>query len=142
MTGAEFVERYRATGQALDAYVAVLPLWVNVWRAWMFFVFTLAIVFVWRKVEARWLGLTMVLSIFAYNVVAMLHGVGRFPSIAFVVFWTPLALYCWSRRGRMQGDGRFDQVYTIWLDIATATLFISLAFDVYNVLYSLVRGVA
>ena len=43
------------------------------------------IVFVIWKREARWLALTMIVSLFAYNLVSMASGVGRFPSIAFVV---------------------------------------------------------
>ncbi len=88
MTWADFLVRYRETEAALNVYVSHLPLWVNVWRGWMFFIFTLAVVFVIPKREARWLALTMMVSIFAYNLVSMLSGVGRFPSIAFVLFWT------------------------------------------------------
>ena len=142
MSIAEFLTRYGETERALQAYVSALPLWVNVWRGWMFFVFTLGIVFVIGRVEARWLAVAMIASLFGFNVVAMFHGVGRFPSIAFVLLWTPLAVYFTRRRGRPQGDRRFDQFYRIWLDTVTATLWISVGFDVYNVLYALIRGVA
>ena len=33
---AEFLERYQATELALQSYVEGLPLWVNIWRGWMF----------------------------------------------------------------------------------------------------------
>ena len=93
-----FRERYRATEAELQTYVSGLPLWVNVWRGWMFAVFGAALVFVpWRS-EARWVALTMVVSLFAYNAVAMASGVGRFPSVAFLAFWTPLALHLARRR--------------------------------------------
>ena len=142
MTAGEFFARYRETEAALQAYVETLPLWVNVWRAWMFFVFSVGIVFVVHRVEARWLAVAMVAGLFGYNVVAMLHGVGRFPSIAFVVCWTPLAIYFTRRRGLRRGDRRFDRLFAVWLATATVTLWISLAFDVYNVLYAVFRGVA
>ncbi|HZR81552.1 MAG TPA: hypothetical protein VFD92_10690 [Candidatus Binatia bacterium] len=141
MTASNFLERYRETSDRIDAYVAGLPLWVNVWRAWMFLVFAAAIVFVLRRREARWVALTMVVSIVAYDLVAMATGVGRFPSIAFVVLWTPLAVFLARRRPHLPVERTSDRVYARWLDAALATLVVSLAFDVYNVAYSVVRGV-
>jgi len=141
LSWSEFAARYQATDAAIQAYVAGLPLWVNVWRGWMFLVFGLSIAFVVWRVEARWVALTMVVSTAAYNLVAMFSGVGRFPSIAFLAFWSPLAVYLYRRRGRCGSAGRFERVYATWLRLALGTLAISLAFDTYNVFYSLVQGV-
>ena len=141
MTWAHFLGRYRETEAALNVYVSHLPLWVNVWRGWMFFIFTLAVVFVIPKREARWLALTMVVSIFAYNLVSMLSGVGRFPSIAFVLLWTPLAVYFARRWSQLPRQRTFDRVYRWWFTAALATLCMSLAFDAYNVAYALVAGI-
>lgn len=141
MSWAEFVERYQAAELEGQAYVADLPLWVNVWRGWMYFVFTAAIVFLIWKREARWLAATMVVSIVAYNLVTMAAGAGRFPSIAFVVLWTPLAAYFGLRRPGLPRESRFDDAYRAWFTAAYATLVVSLAFDVYNVTYSLTAGV-
>lgn len=141
MSWSAFVERYSATEAELQAYVAGLPVWVNVWRGWMFLIFSAAILFVAWKSEARWLVLTMVVSLFAYNVVAMLSGVGRFPSIALIVFWSPLALYLFRRRRQLSSTGRFDRLYSWWVTTSLVTLSISLAFDTYNVGYSLLAGV-
>jgi hypothetical protein len=134
-------QRYLATEAELQAYVTTLPVWVNVWRAWMFAVFGAAVVFVLWKSEARWLALTMVVSIFAYNVVAMLSGVGRFPSVAFLVFWTPLAVHLARRRRALASATRFDRLYSGWIATALATLAVSLTFDAYNVAYSFWAGV-
>jgi hypothetical protein len=136
-----FLERYQQTEAQIDAYVAGLPLWVNVWRGWMFFIFTAGGVFVIWKREARWLALTMIVSLFAYNVVAMYSGVGRFPSLAFVVLWSPLALYFTRRRRQLTAANRFDGVYFWWVSAALATLVVSLAFDTYNVVYSVLMRV-
>jgi len=141
MTVAEFFARYRATNAALQAYVDGLPFWVNVWRGWMFVIFTAAVVFVIWKREARWLLLTMLLSLFAYNLVAMGSGIGRFPSIALVLCWSPLAFYLERRRSRLRTDGWFDTVYSWWLTTALATLCVSIVFDTYNVAYALVAHV-
>jgi hypothetical protein len=141
MSWTEFVERYRATEAELQAYVERLPVWVNVWRGWMFFIFTAAIVFVLWKREARWVAVTMVASVLAYNLVAMVSGVGRFPSIAFVVLWSPLAVYLAGRRPHLSAASRFDRVYLWWVTAALATLVVSLMFDTYNVAYSFVKGV-
>lgn len=138
----EFFARHRETEAALQAYVETLPVWVNVWRAWMFTIFPLGIVFAFHKVEPRWMAVAMIPSLFAYNVVATLHGVGRFPSIAFVVFWGALLIYFLRRRGQQHGSGWFDRAYALWFRAATVTLCISVAFDVYNVLYAVLRGVA
>src|ERR1700687_4222766 len=131
MSWSDFLNRYRDTSAQIDTYVAGLPLWVNVWRGWMFLVFTAAVVFVVWKPEARWLALTMIVSLFAYNVVAVFCGVGRFPSIAFLVFWSPLALYLARRRGHGRSRTRFDRAYAWWMTAALTTLVISLAFDTY-----------
>lgn len=141
MTSIGIVDRYQATAAQLETYVAGLPLWVNVWRGWMFFIFTAAVVFVIWKREARWLSLTMIVSLFAYNVVSMLGGVGRFPSIVFVALWSPLALYFARRRPQLVVASRFDRVYTWWVTTALATLVVSLAFDIYNVVYSVIMQV-
>ena len=141
MGWAGFLERYRATEAQIETYVAGLPVWVNVWRGWMFFIFTAAIVFVIWKREARWFLATMIVSLFAYNVVAMFTAVGRFPSIAFLAFWSPLALYFAGRRRQLTGASRFDRVYAWWVAAALATLVVSLAFDTYNVVYSVVAGI-
>jgi hypothetical protein len=138
---AGFFERYRATEAELQAYVNGLPLWVNVWRGWMFLLFGAAIIFVVRKREARWLAVTMVVSLFVYDLVAMYSGVGRFPSIALLIFWLPLAFYLDHRRRRLVASTRFDRIYRGWLTASMVTLFVSVTFDAYNVAYSLIRGV-
>ena len=140
MGWAQFLERYRATEAALDVYVSHLPVWVNVWRGWMFFIFTFAVVFVAWKPEARWLAATMVVSLFAYNLVTMFSGVGRFPSIAFLAFWSPLAVYFARRRTQVPAERAFDRIYRWWFMAALATLCVSLGFDTYNVAYSLITG--
>jgi hypothetical protein len=138
----EFFARYRQNEVALQAYALTLPLWVNIWRAWMFTIFPLGIVFIFRKVEPRWMAAAMIPSIVAYNVVAMLHGVGRFPSIAFVIAWGALLIYFLRRREQQHGSGWFERAFALWFRAATVTLCISVAFDIYNVFYALIRGVA
>jgi hypothetical protein len=141
MSFAEFAKRYSATEAQMQAYVEGLPVWVNVWRGWMFVVFTAAIVFVLWKREARWLAITMIVSLVAYNLATMRFGVGRFPSVAFLLLWSPLALYLLRRRPYLVSRPIFDRVYGWWLTTALATLVVSLAFDTYNVAYSVLLGV-
>ena len=135
---ADFFARYAATEAELQEYVNGLPLWVNVWRGWMFLLFGAAILFVFRKKEARWLAVTMVVSLFAYNLMAMAYGVGRFPSIALVVFWAPLAAYFARRLSALELQTRFDRLYSWWMSAALVTLVISVAFDTYNVAHHVV----
>ncbi len=86
-------------------------------------------------------ALTMVVSLFCYNVVAMFSGVGRFPSIALVVFWAPLAVYLARRRPKLSSTSRFDRFYRGWVGASLVTLVISVTFDTYNVAYALIAGV-
>ncbi|HJQ97673.1 MAG TPA: hypothetical protein VJ826_05115 [Candidatus Polarisedimenticolaceae bacterium] len=137
----DFLARYRATETALQAYVEQLPLWVDVWRGWMFVLFGAAVIFLVPRREARWLAVTMVVSLVAYNLVAMYTGVGRFPSIALVVFWLPLAIYLLRRRPALATTTRFDRLYRAWITVCVATLAVSVAFDTYNVGYALVNRV-
>ena len=141
MAWTEFLERYRATEAEVQAYVGGLPLWVNVWRGWMFLIFGTALFFVIWRLEARWLIAVMVGSLFAYNVVAMFAGVGRFPSIALVVFWGPLLLYLIRRWRRLVSTTGLERIYSWWLTASLVTLAVSVAFDTYNVAYSFLRGV-
>lgn len=137
----DFLARYQAMAAEMQRYIDGLPLWVNVWRSWMFLLFGASLLFVAWKREARWLAATMVVSLVGYNAVSLLSGVGRFPSIAFVALWTPLLAYCARRFGQLGRAGAFDRIYRYWMGGVVGTLSVSLAFDVYNVLYSLVRGV-
>ena len=103
----------------------------------MFLIIGAALIFVIWKREARWLAFTMIVSLFAYNVISMVSGVGRFPSIALVVFWSPLAVYLARRRSRLALTGRFDRIYSWWVTASLLTLLVSVAFDIYNVGYAL-----
>ena len=51
-------------------------------------------------------------------------------------------MYIARRRPTLPRATGFDRVYAGWLTIALATLLVSLGFDVYNVLYAVVRGTA
>jgi hypothetical protein len=42
----ELLARYQATAAEMQRYVDGLPPWVNVWRGWMFLLFTAALLFV------------------------------------------------------------------------------------------------
>ena len=137
----EFFTRYQATAAEMQRYVDGLPLWVNVWRSWMFLLFTAALVFVVWKREARWLAATMVASLVATTRSRWSRAWAASPSIAFVALWSPLLVYMARRFGRLERARAFDRIYRAWVAVVVGTLSISLAFDVYNVLYSLVRGV-
>ncbi len=71
----------------------------------------------------------------------MYSGVGRFPSIALVVFWLPLAFYIAHRRREFVAISGFDRIYSWWLTACLVTLLVSVMFDTYNVAYSMIRWV-
>ena|SRR5690242_14177896 len=134
MSWHEFIEARRAFQASAQTYVASLPVWVNVWRGWMFALFTSSVLFVPWYVEARWILLTTFASVMALDLLGtFMGGMSRFLSIALVVFWTPLIFYVFGRVRDEAANARRGRVFRIWLRVALATLAVSVMFDIYNV---------
>lgn len=102
---------------------------VQLWINWMGIVFMASILFVWKHKSARMaLGamlLTLPLAFFIYNMSGSIHLIG----IAHMVFWGPLTYYLISHEIRTPAFN-IKSTYNIWLVLLTATIIISLIFDV------------
>lgn len=106
--------------------IAAGPAWVAAWVAFMGAVFMLAIPFAFSRVEARW---TLVAMAFTFpSMIALYSIVGyvRLLGLIHVIFWTPLAIYLWRRRGEW---GSREHLADKWILLLFATILLSLAFD-------------
>lgn len=102
------------------------PSWVYAWVNFMGVVFMLAIPFSFTRVEARWALLAMALAFPSMMALHAAVGMVRLLGIVHIVFWTPLAVYLWRRRGSWRVK---DTLAGKWLALLFATILVSLVFD-------------
>lgn len=102
------------------------PAWIFTWVNFIGIVFMLAIPFSFSRVEARWALLAMLLALPSMMALHAVVGMVRLLGIVHVVFWTPLAVYLWRRRGSWRVK---DTLAGKWLVVLFATILVSLAFD-------------
>ncbi|MEQ8166102.1 MAG: hypothetical protein RIC93_08510 [Alphaproteobacteria bacterium] len=105
------------------------PTWMTIWLFWLAGLNAASILFV-RQVEPRW-----VLAAFLANVVFMswfypLVNDGRLMGLGHILFWTPLLIYLYRRRPRLE-SARLSTKYLYALfitdSLALATDYINLA---------------
>ncbi len=105
-----------------------LPPHVSLWLMWMLVVAVTSLVWSFWKFEARY-----VLAAFAAAFVTALllppligeqNVVYATLSVIHIVFWTPALVLLWRRRAAVNRS-----LYGVWLDLAMATMAISLIFD-------------
>ena len=116
--------------QAFDADLRAGPAWVFYWVNFMVVVFLLAIPCAWRRVEARWAIAAMAATAPAMIWLHSQVGMTRILGIVHVVFWTPLAIYLWSRREHWRAR---ETLAGKWIVLLFATILVSLAFDYVDV---------
>lgn len=77
--------------------IAQQPVWLQIWIYWLILVNTASIVFVGRRVEARWVLAAWIgnLAFMAYLYDTM--GYVRLLGLSHVVLWTPLLVYLYRR---------------------------------------------
>lgn len=103
------------------------PLWLQAWVGWMMVLNTAALFFL-RTSEAR-----VVLGCWIANVITMtvffeLFGYVRLLGLSHVIWWTPLVIYLFSRRGSFPAGA-----VGIWLWIVLVTNSASLVIDYIDV---------
>lgn len=111
---------------AFAADVKAGPLWVQYWLAFMSFVLMLAFPFALVRKEARVVALVVAITFPAMIGLYSLIGYVRLLGIVHAVFWTPLVIYLWRRRGEWRVR---ESVSGKWLLVLFATMIVSLAFD-------------
>ncbi len=120
--------------EAFDADILLLPQWVQVWINFLGAVIVVStLAFLIRK-ETRLLGVAMIVSMaLVIPTMIWMHGqmgMVRLLGIVHVVFWTPLVIYMW----KVLQSGEHGRIYTTILWITLATLSVSLAFDIADVI--------
>ncbi len=112
----------------------MLPLHVQLWLYWLLFIGATALIWSFRKVEARYIATAYVLTFLASFVVGQVSGPDAVLyvslSLFHVIFWTPAMALAIMRRRREPSDG----LYGLWLRLAIATMAISLVFDYRDVI--------
>jgi len=137
MSWQEFITAREAYQANIAIYITHLPLWVNVWRGWMFVLFTSSLLFAIWRVEARWFIAITFLSVQAYDLLGTFIGVSRFLSVALLLPWIPLAIYVYRRLPNLPRRTLSERFYMNWLRVVLVTLLISISFDTYNVIHFL-----
>lgn len=107
---------------------------VQIWMNWMMLVFAFSIVFVWTRVSARYVLLTLLLSMPVSLVIYWTTGNVHLLGLSHILLWLPLLLLLWKRDFRSSADFRLTSFYGIWLTALSATIIVSLVFDVRDVI--------
>ena len=108
---------------------ANVPAWVRVWLRFMQITFLLGLVFVWRRVEARWVVggfFAVFLSAVATQELTDIDPLSGLIATLHVVFWTP-ALYVLLARRPFAKE---RSIYAAWTGLITLVILFSFVFDV------------
>lgn len=123
-------------GMTLFEHIQQEPLWVQVWINWMVFINLAGLAFVRARVEPRWVVAAFLCSAMFMSYLFEIHGFQRILGAAHIVFWTPLLIYLFLRRGEIGRKG----VTAVYLHTLFATNAISLIIDVIDVGRFVVNG--
>ena len=110
---------------AIDA--ATTPV-VQIWMNWMLGIFALSIIFVWKYKGARWVLLTLVLSMPAAYIVYQATKNPWLLGIVHFVLWIPLGAYLLIVELK-RPEVRLASIYGVWMIVLLTTIAISLVFD-------------
>ena len=121
------------------AEIAEEPLPQQVWVRWLIAVNTAGLLFVRRRVEARWVLLAWALTI---SLIGMIHdafGYERILGVAHIAVWAPLVVHLWQRRRRWRALATWGDR---WIAVLLLSNTVSLAFDHVDLLRFLAGRVA
>ena len=100
------------------------PLWVQIWVYYLTLI-NLASIFFVKRIEPRWVFVAFLFAATSMMVLFALQGFTRLLGLGHIIFWTPLILYLWGRRG----DIYLTRPSGIYLHLVFLTIVISLVFD-------------
>jgi hypothetical protein len=95
------------------------------WVAWLVILNLGAVVFVWNRVEARWVLAAMIVNMPFMNMLFYYFGYTRILGLSHIIFWTPVLVYLWRRRKDIQIKTPFG----IYIRVLFISNFISLVID-------------
>ncbi|NNC37073.1 MAG: hypothetical protein EX271_06260 [Acidimicrobiales bacterium] len=106
------------------------PTWVEYWVNFMGFVFMLAIPFSFVRKEARWVVITMVVTMVVMMLAFKHFGYERILGAVHIIVWAPLLVYLFKRKDKWQVKDTWSGK---WIVLLIATMLTSLAFDITDV---------
>ena len=101
---------------------------VQLWMNWMSLMFMLSLVFVWKKVGARFVLAAVVLGLICAVVIFKLTGDPWLLGISHILFWMPL-LWILYRVDISKPGFSWKTPYGVWLAVLMVTIVVSLVFD-------------
>jgi hypothetical protein len=116
----------------MNAQLAVLPGWVQMWMNWMMFIFVASIFFMWRHKGARWTLLSFIISMPVGMLVFHLSNTVHLLGIVHLLLWTPLLAYMLLKEVKSDGF-KFQSPYGVWAMLLMTTIMISLLFDIRDI---------
>jgi hypothetical protein len=105
---------------------------VKVWLNWMFLMFALSLIFVWKNKPARFVLLAFVLTMPVGLAIWKMSGNIDLLGIAHLLIWTPLLAYLYLKVIKTDGFNA-KSFYGVWIILVCATIVISLLFDVRDI---------
>lgn len=117
------LEVWNAEGQANA------PQWVQIWLMIMLASFALGLLFVWKRVEARWVvgGFITSIAVSGFVIPALgLISLSGLIALMHIVFWSP-ALYLLLKNRPFLKE---RSLYAFWSGLITAVILFSFIFDI------------
>lgn len=111
--------------QAIKADTSPL---VQQWMNWMFIIFALSLLFVWKKAGARYALAAFVLGAICGVIIFKLTNDPWLLGISHILFWLPL-IWILYRVDFSKPGFNWKTPYGVWLALLIATIVISLVFD-------------
>lgn len=105
------------------------PQWVQIWLMIMLASFALGLLFVWKRVEARWVvgGFITSLLVSGFVIPALgLVSLSGLIALMHLIFWSPALYLLLKNRPFLQGRS----FYALWTGLITAVILFSFIFDI------------
>ena len=114
--------------EMMQAIMASTSPAVQLWMNWMVVVFALSLLFVWKKVGARYTLAAVILGAICAFVIFKLTNDPWLIGISHILFWMPLLPILYKVEISKPGFN-WKTLYGIWLALLITTIVISLVFD-------------
>ncbi|QTD54983.1 hypothetical protein [Parasphingorhabdus cellanae] len=132
-TAAQAATGYQPGHTALEVWNAEgqanAPQWVQIWLMIMLASFALGLLFVWNRVEARWVvgGFITAILISRFGIPAMgIVKLSGLVALVHLIFWSP-ALYLLLKNRPFLKE---RSLYALWTGLITAVILFSFIFDI------------
>jgi hypothetical protein len=113
-----------------QAHIDNGPTWVKNWINFMGLVFMLSIPFSFVRKEARWVLLTILITVPVMMLFYKQFGYTRILGMAHIIVWAPVLIYLFKRKNEWRVK---ETLSGKWIVLLVATMLTSLAFDITDV---------